>query len=56
MTIKTVLTALVLISAPALASAQCMWGEHSTQEAAISCAEGTIWDATAMACVATASS
>ncbi len=55
MTIKTLLAAFVLISAPALVHAQCMWGDHST-EAAISCADGSTWDPVAMTCVAEASS
>ena len=56
MTIKTLLTAAVLLATPMMASAQCMWGEHGTQEAAISCAEGTSWDAASMTCVAVVSS
>ena len=56
MKIKTLLAAFVLISAPALVQAQCAWGEHGTQEAAISCADGTTWDAATMACVAVVSS
>ncbi len=55
MTIKTLLTAAVLVATPLMANAQCMW-DYGTQEAAISCAEGTTWDATSMTCVAVASS
>ncbi len=55
MTLKTILTASVLMLVPVMAQAQCNW-DYGTQEAAISCADGTMWDATAMACVAVASS
>jgi hypothetical protein len=53
MTIKTLLAASVLLVLPAIAQAQCNYG---SSEAAISCADGMMWDATAMACVAVASS
>lgn len=56
MKIKTLLAAVVLVAAPAVAQAQCAWGGHATQEAAISCADGMAWDADAMSCVATTSS
>ena len=56
MTIKTLLAAAALVALPLMANAQCMWGDHGSQEAAISCAEGTTWDAAAMTCVAVASS
>ena len=56
MTIKTLLAAAVLMATPVIASAQCMWGDHSGQEAAISCAEGMTYDAVAMECVAVAAS
>ncbi|MEX3014957.1 adenylosuccinate lyase [Gymnodinialimonas hymeniacidonis] len=55
MTIKTLLTASVLMLVPMMAQAQCMW-DHGSQEAAISCADGTTWDAASMTCVAVASS
>ncbi|MEJ6388999.1 adenylosuccinate lyase [Gymnodinialimonas ulvae] len=55
MTIKTLFAASVLVLAPMMASAECSW-DYGAQEAAISCAEGTTWDATAMTCVAVASS
>ncbi len=46
---KTILTALVLAAIPALSSAACDW--HDT--AAMSCAEGTVFDADAQRCVPT---
>ncbi|MDJ0824384.1 MAG: chitin-binding domain-containing protein [Rhodobacter sp.] len=50
MKIKTALFAALLAAAPSLAFAMgCNW-EHSTQEA-MSCAEGTIWDAETETCV-----
>lgn len=51
--IKILLTASILVLAPMMASAQCNWYDGS-QEAAISCVEGTAWDATTMTCVAVA--
>ncbi len=55
MTIKTLLTASVLMLVPLAAQAQC-FHSFGTEEAAISCAEGMTYDADAMACVAVASS
>lgn len=48
MKIKTTLAALALITVPALASAMCAGKTHQ----AMSCAEGTVWDADSQACVA----
>ncbi|SDN35724.1 Chitin binding Peritrophin-A domain-containing protein [Lutimaribacter pacificus] len=48
MKIKTTLAALALITVPALASATCAGKTHQ----AMSCAEGTVWDADSQACVA----
>lgn len=56
MTIRTILVACVLTTAPLAVQAQCMWGDHAPQEAAISCADGTVWDAEEMACITTATS
>ena len=55
MKIKTLLAASVLLMAPMMAHAQCSWS-HGAEEAAISCADGTTWDADAMTCVAVISS
>ena len=56
MRIKTVLAAAILTMTPALAMAQgCSFGSHG-QEASMSCAEGTTWDATSGTCVPTATS
>ena len=55
MTIKTLLTASILMLMPLAAQAQC-FHSFGTEEAAISCAEGTTYDADTRACVATASS
>lgn len=50
MTIKTTVAALLLTLAPGLAIAMGCQGDHG-QQAAISCAEGTMWDAEESACV-----
>lgn len=56
MRIKTVLAALCLTALPGLAMAQgCAWG-HSNQEASMSCAQGTTFDAQTGTCVPTVSS
>ncbi len=52
MTFKTLLAASILLVVPALAQAQC----YGSEEAAISCAEGTTWDAAQMTCVTGVSS
>lgn len=54
MKIKTLLATLVIVSAPALAAAECNWGQHQTT--AMSCAEGSTWDAEQQACVPAATS
>ena len=46
---KMLLAALVMVAAPSLAMAECSWGKHETT--AMSCAEGTTWDADAQSCV-----
>ena len=52
-TTKTLIVALALSALPGLAFATCSFGTH--QEASMSCAEGTVWDAETEKCV-TASS
>ena len=52
MIVKTALTALALIAAPAMSFATCFGKEHQ----AMSCAAGTLWDAEEQACVSTATS
>ena len=54
MPIKTLLAAFVLTALPGFAYAQCSWG--GAQEATMSCADGTTWDAASQTCVATANS
>lgn len=54
MSIKTLLAALVLTAAPGLAMAECSWG--SAHQTTMSCAEGTMWDASTQACVPVVSS
>lgn len=54
MRIKTLLAAFVLMAAPGFAYAECSWG--AAHEVTMSCAEGSSWDATAQACVPTATS
>jgi hypothetical protein len=51
---KTLLAALVMVAAPAVAMAECSGGKHDT--AAMSCTEGTTWDPQAQTCVPVASS
>jgi hypothetical protein len=53
MKLKTLLAALALTIAPALASAQCMGKQ---EQITMSCAEGTQWDAGAQTCVPVVSS
>lgn len=56
MRIKTVLAAFILASTPAFAIAQgCSYDLHG-QEARMSCAEGTTWDAASGSCVPSVSS
>lgn len=51
MKIKVLLAALVLSMSPALAMAEgCFFG-HATEEATMSCAQGTTWDAASASCV-----
>jgi len=52
MNFKTLLTATVLTVAPAITFAQC----SSKQHQAMSCGEGTVYDAATMTCVQQASS
>lgn len=52
MPIKMTVAAFVLTLLPGFAVAMgCQGGEHSSQQAAISCADGTMWDAEAEACM-----
>lgn len=53
MKIKTLLAALVLTAAPALAYAGCTGQSH---QATMSCADGLAWDAATQTCVATTTS
>jgi hypothetical protein len=55
MKIKVLLAALALAAAPGLASAMCSWSAHGTEQA-MTCAEGTVWDATSQTCVTAATS
>jgi hypothetical protein len=50
MTVKTILTAAVLAALPGLAFAQCSDKARLDQQA-MSCVEGTMWDATAGTCL-----
>ena len=60
MTVKTILTALVLGVAPGLAMAEgCGFGHEAmttTDQVTMSCAQGTAWDADAQSCVPVVSS
>lgn len=49
MTLKTIFAALVLALAPSLAAAAC-WEGHA-KEQAMTCAEGSVWDAEQATCV-----
>ena len=49
MKLKILLATLAIVAAPSLAIAECSWGK--TETTAMSCAEGTAWDATAQTCV-----
>ena len=50
---KTLLAALALTFAPAMAFAEgCQWG-HAKEEVAMSCAAGSVYDAEAEKCVPT---
>ena len=53
MKLKTLLAALALTVAPAVAMAEC-FGDH--QQVTMSCAEGTQWDADKQTCVPTTTS
>ena len=55
MKIKTLLAALAITAAPTLAMAECNWGK-SHETTAMSCAEGSAWDAASQTCVPVASS
>lgn len=50
MTVKTILTAAVLAVLPGLTFAQCT-GESRHDQQAMTCAEGTQWDAQTATCV-----
>jgi len=54
MKIKTLLAALAITTAPALAFAECSWG--TAHETTMSCAEGSTWDSESSSCVPVASS
>lgn len=54
MKMKMLLAALAITAAPGLAFAQCSWGK--AHETAMSCAEGSAWDAESRSCVPVASS
>lgn len=47
---KTLVTALLLSTAPVVAFASCNWG--SKDQTAASCADGTVWDSNAQRCIA----
>jgi len=53
MKIKALLATLVIVAAPSLAAAECSWGKQETT--AMSCAQGTAWDAASQSCVPVAS-
>ena len=53
MKIRTTVVALALVVAPTLALAMGDCGSKATSTSAASCAEGTMWDARAQACVPT---
>lgn len=50
MNVKLLATTLIIAAVPTLVSAGC-FGSHGQQEARISCAEGTTYDADAEKCV-----
>lgn len=52
MRLTALLTTAILLAFPGVAAAQC----YGSEEASMSCAEGTTWDATSQTCVATATS
>lgn len=52
MKIKTTMAAFILLLSPAAAFAYCNGGAHTEQQAAISCAEGLVFDAESQTCVA----
>jgi len=52
MRVTALAAALIVSLAPGLALAECSWG-NMKDHAAVSCADGTTWDATAQACVET---
>lgn len=49
-TVKTLLAAAALVGAPGLAMAECGWGK--AQQTTMSCAPGTVLDASTGQCVA----
>lgn len=48
---KTILTALALSAAPAIAMAECSWGSYPKQTTASTCAEGQVFDVSTQSCV-----
>ena len=48
---KTILAALALTIAPSLALAMGCSGYNHTSQQAMSCADGTVWDATTQTCI-----
>ncbi|MEM9341459.1 MAG: hypothetical protein AAGA87_00280 [Pseudomonadota bacterium] len=48
-TTKILIVALAMVAAPSLSFAMCSYGKH--QEAAISCADGTVYDDESKSCV-----
>lgn len=54
MKIKTALIAAALTVLPTLAMAQCNWGK--SEQVTMSCAEGSVYDATTGTCVTSATS
>ncbi|MEM7721617.1 MAG: hypothetical protein AAF376_04530 [Pseudomonadota bacterium] len=54
MRIAPLLAVIAFLTIPSLAAAECSWG--LSQEANISCADGTTWDAETQACTPVVSS
>lgn len=48
-TSKILIVALAMVAAPSMSFAMCSYGKH--QEASISCADGTVYDADTQTCV-----
>jgi len=46
---KILIVAVAMVAAPSMTFAMCSYGKH--REAAISCAEGTVYDADTQTCV-----